>query len=1064
MNEIISNYQLISNYWLDFVLHNIGSATWIAIVVLIVSRFAKPIPSKIRYGILVFALIKFIVPPVSLFTIDFTHSIGENELIPIDHPYSPDMSMLQETLKPLPPVVELNEYTNPSNQPIEESFIAKEEAFDSKSNLPAMQWLDVLFMFYSVGLLLIVTCLGFQYRKLYHLRKHANHQTKGNLFERFSRLRDELGVRHSLQLLVSDNISTPITFGIFYPAIMLPREMVKTLSSQELDHVLAHELIHQVRYDLWINSIQIAVTVLWWFHPLVWFVNREICRARENSCDDYLLSKKMVTNQEYCNTLFKAYQLIRSNKLAYVSLGLAERYSDMYNRIQRIMDSSYSRTTRFPVLFMSFLLCGMLLIIPSLQFGIAKEVDTQSINTITSLKHENDTLLGLGTLTHAAVSEDGKILVTSGGRGSFIWQLSDHDAKLIRWIPSEEVEITSIALSPNKKILARGNEIGQVELWDLETFQCTTQLQVNDLKTPEMPNVEGLNRIQMIRMGIRRNRQVNHITHVIFSPDGSYFMTGEGNGKVKLWNTASLKQRYSINVFSRSIGTLSFSPSGNEFVITLSGYQNKVLLFQTKSGDSINELIHERSVNWADFSGNGKKLYVSFQFSRPLENASLSDFAVWIEDKQKKQTLDSIIEDTDDTHLKLLGHRREVYCIDTSIDGQFAITGSGDGTAKIWDLTNNKLIETIGSYAQSVNEPTRLDSAYRVFLTKFIPNTNRVLIVNRQGHIIIYDRIQKKEIFRLPGYNSSLYEYDLSKDRKYLALGSYDGTVHLQNTETGKIERTYGQHNDYIIDLSFSPDETKIVSCDRIGNVNLWARETGELLHTFGESDDLWYGCSVFSPDGKYLVCGNSYYTDWNHFRVDWYDTQTGELAKTWKRRSLQLEKEFTQSDNSRFTNSIWFTPDEQYCISAAWGSIEIRNWITDKTISENRYENIWDPVFSPDSSIMVSGHDELIFYNYPEGTIQHKIEREKQTKYSIPNIKTKAFSSNGKWIAIGERFGKVAILDSEDYSTIYTFNLIDTVNFLSFSPDNKQLLIGTINGARIRDLPDLDNVKKKTN
>ncbi len=45
--------------------------------------------------------------------------------------------------------------------------------------------------------------------------------------------------------------------------------------------VLAHELVHHRRGDLFVNAIQIAIAIVWWFHPVVWiliFANRTLCR------------------------------------------------------------------------------------------------------------------------------------------------------------------------------------------------------------------------------------------------------------------------------------------------------------------------------------------------------------------------------------------------------------------------------------------------------------------------------------------------------------------------------------------------------------------------------------------------------------------------------------------------------------------------------------------------------------------------------------------------------------------------------------------------------------------
>ncbi len=70
------------------------------------------------------------------------------------------------------------------------------------------------------------------------------------------------------------------------PTILLPAAIAAGKSSQELEPLLAHELIHVRRGDLWWAMLQTLATSLLWFHPLVWLASRGVTRESERSCDE----------------------------------------------------------------------------------------------------------------------------------------------------------------------------------------------------------------------------------------------------------------------------------------------------------------------------------------------------------------------------------------------------------------------------------------------------------------------------------------------------------------------------------------------------------------------------------------------------------------------------------------------------------------------------------------------------------------------------------------------------------------------------------------------------------
>ena len=84
----------------------------------------------------------------------------------------------------------------------------------------------------------------------------------------------------------SNNTQVPAVYGVLRPHISLPDGIDRLLSAQELNAVLAHELIHATRRDNLICLLHELVLCCLWFHPLVWISGSRLALYRELSCDE----------------------------------------------------------------------------------------------------------------------------------------------------------------------------------------------------------------------------------------------------------------------------------------------------------------------------------------------------------------------------------------------------------------------------------------------------------------------------------------------------------------------------------------------------------------------------------------------------------------------------------------------------------------------------------------------------------------------------------------------------------------------------------------------------------
>jgi bla regulator protein blaR1 len=99
------------------------------------------------------------------------------------------------------------------------------------------------------------------------------------------RLGGTIGLRRLPRLLVSTRVTEAIATGFFRPVIVFPAAWLSELPPAVIEAVLAHELAHIRRYDLWVNLLQRAVEAVLFFHPAVWWVSQQVRSDREMCCD-----------------------------------------------------------------------------------------------------------------------------------------------------------------------------------------------------------------------------------------------------------------------------------------------------------------------------------------------------------------------------------------------------------------------------------------------------------------------------------------------------------------------------------------------------------------------------------------------------------------------------------------------------------------------------------------------------------------------------------------------------------------------------------------------------------
>ncbi|TCV19623.1 BlaR1 peptidase M56 [Sphingobacterium alimentarium] len=155
---------------------------------------------------------------------------------------------------------------------------------------------------------------------------------------RWQRLVDHIckgiGVTQRVAFHESILAKTPLIIGHFKPLVLFPIGLVTSLSVEQVEAVLAHELAHVRRNDFIVNLVQNAIEILFFFNPAVLWLSSLIRAERENCCDDiavaYTGSKSL-----YVNALVQCEEYSMSTP--HLAVGLKGDRGTLINRVKRLL-------------------------------------------------------------------------------------------------------------------------------------------------------------------------------------------------------------------------------------------------------------------------------------------------------------------------------------------------------------------------------------------------------------------------------------------------------------------------------------------------------------------------------------------------------------------------------------------------------------------------------------------------------------------------------------------------------------------------------------------------------
>jgi beta-lactamase regulating signal transducer with metallopeptidase domain len=217
--------------------------------------------------------------------------------------------------------------------------LAPSAAIQTSPANPSLDPLAVVTALYALpaAILLFITFLALA--RLVALQARAEVVVDGRWLSALARAQRRMGFKHGTALLTSNELASPISWGLMRPVILLNRRAVE--ARQEAEAIIAHELAHVARLD-WAKLLLARVaTALFWFNPLVWLLAREAHQLREETADDTVLAAD-IADTDYAQLLVGVARH-ECPGLLLGAHGVAPSKSSLARRVARVLDGRLAR-------------------------------------------------------------------------------------------------------------------------------------------------------------------------------------------------------------------------------------------------------------------------------------------------------------------------------------------------------------------------------------------------------------------------------------------------------------------------------------------------------------------------------------------------------------------------------------------------------------------------------------------------------------------------------------------------------------------------------------------------
>lgn len=480
-------------------------------------------------------------------------------------------------------------------------------------------------------------------------------------------------------------------------------------------------------------------------------------------------------------------------------------------------------------------------------------------------------------ISKLVMTKDGKKIISSCDQFIKIWEITSGKVLNILELPEDCLRngafvSIKIALSIDDKYLISGQANGCIQIWDLSEGKQKGQIQL------KIKNAD--------------------IAALAIAPTSGYFIaTNQHHAPiVEAWDILTGNYLWSMDISLHGINSISVSPDGDKLITGHNADTVKVWDLQSKKllksffGES-----YFHNIDSIDISQSGKYIISSRYFSDFKNCINIWDYEsekllLSFDDKGYKARISpdekyivyasgsaiKVLSLNDQKVLHIInGHKGEITALLISQNGEYGVSGSTDGTLRIWNPQNGRLIHILrghkgsvididissdGKKIASISEDLTLKIWEHTFIgwkhrtintqvsansVKFNKGENEVILGLADQTVRVWNISTGKLSGTLTGHKSKVTAVTVSQKHNYIISGSTDHTLKLWEISDDNLKNKFSTHSHGVSAICISPDEMYVASGDENNSV-IVQTINGDVFFTLKDHDSEYIDAGLF--------------------------------------------------------------------------------------------------------------------------------------------------------------------------------------------------------------------------
>ena len=168
------------------------------------------------------------------------------------------------------------------------------------------------------GVVVVLTSWVMQWRRVVLALRTSEPMQGGREVELLRRVEASARMPRQIEILCSRDSMEPGVFGLLHPVLLWPAGISRHLDDAQMESILAHEMCHVLWRDNLTSLVPMLVEAIFWFHPMVWWMAKQMVKERERACDEAVV-RLCAQPQAYAESILKVCEFCIESPLVCVS-------------------------------------------------------------------------------------------------------------------------------------------------------------------------------------------------------------------------------------------------------------------------------------------------------------------------------------------------------------------------------------------------------------------------------------------------------------------------------------------------------------------------------------------------------------------------------------------------------------------------------------------------------------------------------------------------------------------------------------------------------------------------